>query len=491
MEARYRQLLEEALKDLEEVCKSRGYDLKYDFKQDSGGRQAINLTISNPINGGHVRLEIWGARYKDDIDNVHIVRNEAKGTAVDYMRQMITQVEILVEELSRKGLSMRDEVAARKLALNLLCMLSFMPTWREIATISRISLEYGFKFNCGEHGLLSVDKYNVRASEKSVDAFLRDYRETYGIDRNFVKDVQALMKYNARPYPNVIEKYFPKDVIVLSMLGERDLNDIEYSFVRKVMFESKRDMRLEYAWKILHKLTENIPESRKKQLRLLANEYLEKVASETEALTLLKRIIDYGWMYWFARDNVENAKVFAKIVEKVIGVENIIDVDWKSPDRGKNIPIVATKDGFSIFLMMPVKNFFKIVLYPRSKMFSEKPYRPYASLKIHTDTKIGKRHLKYARMFVKEGKNYFRTALMRGREMLMKDETLLAYVKASSIAGNGLKISIPAVEIEIGSNLPEEEAFINALKNEFNRKLESLEVVAGKIKVGRMQRLQQ
>ena len=496
-ETKYRRLLGKALENLEEVCKSKGYNLKYDFKQDSKEGQSICLIINNPANGGYVRLRIWGARYGSKIDNVHIVRNEAKETIVDRMKQMTAQVEILTEELSRKNLSMRDEVVARELILNLLCGFSFIPTWRELATISRISLEYGFEldYNRSRYDILSI-RNNIKASEESIDRLLYDYRETYGIDENFIKDIQALVRHEVRPYLNVIRKYFPKHIVVLSMIGEKDLSNGEYSLVEDAMLESNRTMRLEYAQKILHKLASNIPEDRKKALRLLMGEYLEKAAGDTEALALFKKIIDNKWMYWFARNNVENAKIFAKIVGKIIGVENIVGVDWRSLNifninKGTEIPVVTTRDGYSIFLMMPTKKFFRITIYPESRMFGEEAHKPYTDLRIYTSTKIGKQHLEYVRIFVDESKNYFRAALKRGREMLSEDETLLTYVKASSIAGGSLRINIPTVEISIGSSLPERGAFINLLRNRFNRKLEDLEIIAGKLRVSKIKKPQQ
>jgi len=496
-ETKYRRLLGKALENLEEVCKSRGYDLKYDFKQDSQRGWIIDLTVNNPVSGGYVRLGIWGAQYGSKIDNVHIVRNEAKETVVDRVKQMIAQVEILTEELSRKGLSMRDEVMARKLILNLLCRFSFAPTWRELAAISRMSLEYGFGLDCSrsEYDIPFIEN-NIEASEKSVDRFLYDYRETYGIDENFVKDVQALARHEARPYLNIIRKYFSSHIVALSMIGEKNLNDEEYSLVRDAMLESNRTMRLECAQKILYKLTSNIPEDRKKALRSLMSEYLEKAAGDTEALALFKRIIDNGWMYWFARDNVENAKIFAKIVGKIIGVKNIVGVDWRSLNifninKGTEIPVVTTRDGYSIFLMMPTKKFFRITIYPESRMFGEEAHKPYTDLRIYTNTKIGKKHLEYVRIFVNESKNYFRTALKRGREMLAEDETLLTYVKASSIAGGDLRISIPTVEISIGSSLPKRDTFVNTLRNRFNRKLEDLEIIAEKLRVSKIKKSQQ
>lgn len=483
---KYRQLLEKALKDLEEVCRSRGYGLKYDLEWDSGGCPTISLMINNPMNGGHVKLEVQNVPYKDEFDNIHVVRKEARGNIASYMRQRIVQIEALTEELSRKGLSMRDEAVAKEVALSLLSLLSFKLTWREVAIISRISLEYGFRltfnydkgyFICGEE---------VEASKEAVDRFLRDFNEVYGIDEEFIKDVQTSVKYEAKQYSDVIEKYFPYDVVALSILGERDLTNDEQKFIRKIMLKGGQDRRLKFAKKILYKLTQGIPEDRKEQLRSLMREYLEKVASKAEALTLFEEITDMHykvigvphWKKCFTnRSNPGNAKIFAKIIGKVLGIKDIVYVDCD--DNGYS-QVVTTKDGYMLVLGIFSTRRCEITVFPKNRIFDAGSC---TCLNASARWKMKKQHLELIRTFIEESKKYFETVLMRCQDKLAKDEVLLSYARMSAIAGDNLKIRLPQINVWVDYDPPPKEDFIKELRKDFDNALKNMEITIGKTRV--------
>jgi len=487
--------LGEYVEKLREVCVRRGYDVE--VLEDSGG--GMLLKMFNPTTSGTVKMIIDGKSWHGlDVDLGGLLwRGGAEGKKRK-IKQMKLQLEILAEELSQSGLSLRDELSARLMLYGLITGFKIpnfiWKNWRSCATIARMALEWGMQFEM-KHSSKGFPIISLKGPDKNIRRFIEEYERTYKIDGFFVADLVTIIKkgrfasvLKSPKRRRILSEYFPPKVYALFALKAGNLTNRDYEALRNALFNSQPAERQQITRTIIDEHVYSNTLSRE-ELRRIEDILVECVDKKFGKLEII-RILNDRWSLFFVTRDV-NAEVILprflkKSLEKVLGME--IEGIFKSDEgieefvkfgesvlrrrepRG-GILNILTKDGYQIFLSMGKVNN-TLYLRSRNRLFRG----VYTSLTVAHSNLIKRGHIELINKFLEKSKLYIKRAMKLAREEF--DENI---IKMAVISEDDVTFFAPPVGVVIDTreSMAKNAEKIRKIEKTMRKSLKSLEIAAG------------
>ena len=441
---KYSEALERALAGLRQACSEKGYIINLSFEELKYWEdlQGVKVVLENPKTGGRVELFLCAEYDADyvDLDNaVRVFKGEVIRDSNTYVRGVIAQIEVLVEELSRTGLEMRDEPAVKKAICMLMAdhLLTAL-MWRELSTIARLCLDYGIS-------LSKRDTISISASENAFKTLFDDYVRIYGLDENMKKNIKHILEwYPGKKYFHAIKDYFGKGEYALYLIGKEELTDDDCKIIGDFLAEAGNRWRMKAVKKIVHRISQKGGggTAAERLAKVLAN-YLSSSASPDNVVKILDKIAE--WSYYY-ENSPHLVNVCTAALSRLLKIRNVDHVEPPPPGNVKppRYLTIYTNDGFKVSVDFEGRLSVKVTM--RSGMIDEDKNYTYLGKPFWSEITV--EDWEKAQAFVEESMKYFKEAFSKVKKILQRNEMALSTVKAYTISGKTPKIIIPKIIIE-------------------------------------------
>lgn len=468
---KYFEAFERATAELKQACSKKGYIVnlffeKLKYREDL---QGVRVVLENPKTSSRVELFL-SAEYEANYDDLNNVVRIFKGGAIRnsdaYIREVIAQIEVLSEELSRTGLGMRDEPAVKKA----ICMLvagrpltTFM--WREFSTIVRLCLDYG----------ISLSDYDITStSENAVKALFEDYVKAYGLDENMKKSIKHILKqYSGEGCSHVIREYFGREEYALYLIGKKELTDDDCKIIEDSLVKAGDRWRMKAIKKIMYRIGQKNGGIAAKKLTKVLTKYLSSSANPNEVVKILKKMTE--WFHYYER-SPHLVDVCTTALSRLLKIGNISRVE--PPPSAKASPpryfTIYTDEGFKVSVEFESYLGVKVTMY--SRLIDEDESYTYFGKSFENGATVEDWGM--AQAFVEESMKYFREAFSKARKILQRDEMTLSMTKTCAISGRTLKIAIPKIVMRgtMLKSLGSKEDLVKAFQVKAKEALENISI---------------